>query len=114
MMKEGLDARFERHKRLAKKTREWALGMGFGIFPEPGYESVTMTCITDNKGMDLKKMQELMGAKGFSVDKGYRKLNEKLAEQGKKMTFRIPHMGDTTDEDLAELLDAFGEVIKGL
>jgi len=112
--KEGLDARWERHKRLAKTTREWAKRMGFQIFPEPGYESVTVTCIVDTKGMDLKKMQEMMGEKGFSVDKGYRKLNEDLVAKGKKSTFRIPHMGDTTDGDLSDLLKAFEEVIKTL
>lgn len=112
--REGLDARWERHKRLAKTTREWAKRMGFLLFPEPGYESVTVTCVVDTLDVDLKKMQEMMGEKGFSVDKGYKKLNEKLVAEGKKPTFRIPHMGDTSDEDLADLLGAFEEVIKAL
>ena len=55
-----------------------------------------------------------MGEKGFSVDKGYRKLNEDLVAKGKKPTFRIPHMGDTTDADLSDLLKAFEEVINKL
>ncbi|MFH1448690.1 MAG: alanine--glyoxylate aminotransferase family protein [Candidatus Micrarchaeota archaeon] len=111
MMAEGIDARFERHKKLAEKTREWAKEMGYEIFPEPGYESVTMTCIVDTKGMDLKKMQGMMREKGYSVDKGYRKLNEKLEKEGRKLTFRIAHMGDTTEQDLDELLNAFEDVI---
>ncbi len=114
MFKEGLDARFERHKRFQRTTHAWVKKMGFGLFPEPGYESITMTCIVDTKGMDLKKMQEEMGKSGFSVDKGYGKMNDKLAAEGKKLTFRIPHMGDTTDQDLDELLKAFEEVMKKL
>ncbi len=114
MMKEGLEARFDRHAALADKTRGWAKKMGFSLFPEPGYESVTMTCINDTKGMDLKKMQSMMNEKGYSVDKGYRKLNEKLEKEGKSMTFRIAHMGDTTETDLDEVLAAFEEVIEKL
>jgi aspartate aminotransferase-like enzyme len=114
MMAEGLDARFERHKKLQKTTHAWVKKMGFELFPEPGYESITMTCIVDTKGKDLKKMQEQMGAKGFSIDKGYGKMNEKLAAEGKKLTFRIPHMGNTSEKDLDDLLKAFEEVIKTL
>lgn len=110
IMEEGLENRFKRHERLAEKTRKWAKGLGFELFPEPGYESVTVSCFVDTKGMDLTKMKELMGEKGFTVDSGYRKLNKKLAEEGKPLTFRVAHMGDTTEEDLDELFAAYEEV----
>ncbi len=111
---EGLDARWDRHKRLARTTHAWVKKMGFQLFAEPGYESVTVSCVVDAPGADLKKMQEMMGEKGFAVDKGYTKLNEKLVAAGKKPTFRIPHMGDMTDEELSELLSAFEEVFGNL
>src|SRR4051812_23653588 len=40
---EGLDARFARHKKLAEMTRAWAAGHGFTLYPEKGFESVTLT-----------------------------------------------------------------------
>src|SRR6185503_12965906 len=44
---EGLDARFARHHKLAQMTRDWAARNGFNLFPEAGYESVTLTCINN-------------------------------------------------------------------
>src|SRR5687767_5634859 len=44
---EGLEKRFERHQRLNQMTRDWAVRNGFNLFPEPGYESVTLTCINN-------------------------------------------------------------------
>src|SRR5436189_3813092 len=41
---EGLEARYARHLKLAEMTRAWAAGQGFTLFPDPGYESVTLTC----------------------------------------------------------------------
>src|SRR4029434_10816272 len=40
---EGLDARYARHARLAQRTRDWATHHGFTLFPEAGYESLTLT-----------------------------------------------------------------------
>ena len=114
IMKEGLDNRFERHKKMAEFVRNWAKEKGFEMFSEQGYESNTVSCITDTKGMDLKKLKAEMGSKGYSIDTGYRKLNEKLAEAGKPLTFRIAHMGDATLEDVKKLLDGFNEFIGGI
>src|SRR5205085_518374 len=44
---EGLDARFARHKKLAEMTRNWAARNGFNLFPETGFESVTLTCVNN-------------------------------------------------------------------
>src|SRR5437660_3644809 len=40
---EGLDTRFARHLKLANATRAWAAKHGFTLFPEKGFESVTLT-----------------------------------------------------------------------
>src|ERR1700686_2288898 len=42
---EGLENRFARHKKLAELTRAWATRHGFILFPEKGFESVTLTCV---------------------------------------------------------------------
>ena len=44
---EGLEARFARHQKLAGMTRAWAFRHGFTLFPEPGFESVTLTCVNN-------------------------------------------------------------------
>jgi aspartate aminotransferase-like enzyme len=44
---EGLDARFARHKKLAQITRDWAAKHGFNLYPEKGFESVTLTCVSN-------------------------------------------------------------------
>src|SRR5580700_10003570 len=44
---EGLDARFARHRKLAELTRAWAAKHGFTLFPEAGFESLTLTCVNN-------------------------------------------------------------------
>src|SRR5438477_1559575 len=41
---EGLEARYLRHATLAQLTRQWANKHGFSLFPEHGFESLTLTC----------------------------------------------------------------------
>jgi predicted phosphoserine aminotransferase len=112
ILDEGLENRFQRHSDLAKLTRDWARKQGLNIFPEKGFESNTVTCISNTQGFDTGKMKKLMAEKGFSVDSGYRKLNNQLEEQGKPTTFRIAHMGDVQEEDMKQVFKAFEEVFK--
>ena len=44
---EGLENRYARHKKLAQMTRDWAAKHGFTLFPEKGFESVTLTCVSN-------------------------------------------------------------------
>src|SRR6266566_2696585 len=44
---EGLEARYARHRRTNQLTRDWAAHQGFTLFPEKGFESVTLTCINN-------------------------------------------------------------------
>src|SRR5262245_21101404 len=44
---EGLDARVDRHAELAQMTRDWAASHGFTLFPEKGFESITLTCVNN-------------------------------------------------------------------
>ena len=112
--KETLKVRFERHASFAKRTMEWAIENGFDLFAEKGYGSNTVTCIKNTKQIDMKKVKEKMLPKGYFMDTGYRKLNEKLVEEGKETTFRIAHMGELTigklNEYLAELKNTINEI----
>ena len=100
---EGLDNRFERHKKLALLTRAWATKHGFTLFPEPGFESVTLTCVNNGakpggRTVDVPKLQKLVKDQGFLIDGGYGKI--------KGATFRISNMGDETESTMNELYAA--------
>ena len=87
---EGIAARFNRHATLAKMTRTWAQGHGFNLFPEAGYQSVTLTCVSNGarpggRIVDMAKLQKLVKDRGFLIDGGYGKF--------KGTTFRISNMG---------------------
>jgi aspartate aminotransferase-like enzyme len=108
---EGLDARFARHQKLVEMTRDWAARNGFNLFPEPGYESVTLTCINNgakpgSRIIDVAKFQKLVKEQGFLIDGGYGKI--------KGTTFRISNMGDETEVTMQQLYAALDSAMKKL
>jgi aspartate aminotransferase-like enzyme len=105
MLAEGMEARFNRHIKLKEITTAWAKENGFELFADQKYASNTITCVTNTKNIDMKTVKAKMLEKGFAIDAGYGKLNAKLNEEGKPTTFRIPHMGDLTIEELNEFLE---------
>src|SRR5947207_600177 len=44
---EGLENRYARHKKTNQLTRDWAAKHGFNLYPEKGFESVTLTCVSN-------------------------------------------------------------------
>src|SRR5262245_35981332 len=108
---EGLEARFARHLKLAELTRDWAARHGFTLFPEKGYESVTLTCINNGakpggRVVDVAKLQKLVKDQGFLIDGGYGKI--------KGTTFRISSMGDETEATMQQLYAALDNAMKQL
>src|SRR5262245_38940512 len=108
---EGLDARYERHRRTNQMTREWARGHGFTLFPEKGFESVTLTCVNNGakpggRVVDVPKLQKLVKDQGFLIDGGYGKI--------KGTTFRISNMGDETEATMKHLYAALDGAMKQL
>jgi aspartate aminotransferase-like enzyme len=108
---EGLEARYARHLQLAKLTREWAVKNGFTLYPEPGFESVTLTCINNGakpggRVVDVAKLQKLVKEQGFLIDGGYGKI--------KGTTFRLSNMGDETVETMNQLYAALDKAIAKL
>jgi aspartate aminotransferase-like enzyme len=105
---EGLDTRFARHKVLAEATRAWAAKHGFVLFPETGFESVTLTCISNGarpggRTIDVAKFQKLVKDQGFLIDGGYGKI--------KGTTFRVSNMGDETEATMNVLFAAMDKAI---
>jgi len=94
---EGLENRYARHLENAKVTRAWVKERGFAFFPKEGYESITLTCVANNKGIDVAKLNSLLKTKhSCIIDGGYGKI--------KGTSFRISHMGDESTENIKQLL----------
>jgi aspartate aminotransferase-like enzyme len=105
---EGLEARFARHQQLAEATRTWASRHGFTLFPEKGFESVTLTCVNNGarpggRAVDVPKLQKLVKEQGFLIDGGYGKI--------KGTTFRISNMGDETVATMNQLYAALDKAM---
>jgi aspartate aminotransferase-like enzyme len=85
LLEETYDQVYQRHLEMAKYTQQWAK-KHFEMFPESGYESITVSCIKNTLGKNVKELNQKLGEKGYMISNGYGKLAEK--------TFRIGHMGE--------------------
>ena len=108
---EGLDARYARHRRTNQMTRDWAARHGFKLFPEPGFESLTLTCVSNGarsggRVVDVPKLQKLVKDSGYLIDGGYGKI--------KGTTFRISNMGDETEATMGQLFAVMDKAMKQL
>ena len=108
---EGLQTRYARHQQTNRMTRDWAAKHGFTLFPEPGFESMTLTCINNGakpggRVVDVPKLQKLVKDGGFLIDGGYGKI--------KGTTFRVSNMGDETETTMKQLLGVMDGAMKQL
>lgn len=105
---EGLENRYARHQQTNQMTRDWAARHGFNLFPEAGFESITLTCISNGarpggRVVDVAKLQKLVKDQGFLIDGGYGKI--------KGTTFRLSNMGDETPETMGQLYAALDKAM---
>ncbi len=108
---EGLENRYARHKKTNQMTRDWAAKHGFNLFPEKGFESITLTCVSNGakpggRTVDVPKLQKLAKDSGFLIDGGYGKI--------KGATFRISNMGDETEATMGQLFAALDKAMAQL
>ncbi len=102
LIQEGHKERDKRHREMAEYTRDWAREH-FGLFPQEGYESQTVTCVENTQGIDVAEMVETVSEEYDMVfSSGYGDLSEE--------SFRIGHMGEHTVESIEELTDAIEDV----
>ena len=104
MLKEGMQARYERHVKMQKLVHEWVKKRGFELFAEKGYESVTVTTVANTLGISVKELNDELVKRGMRISNGYGELKEK--------TFRIAHMGQLTPTDIMGLLDTIDEILE--
>jgi aspartate aminotransferase-like enzyme len=96
---EGLDARYERHRKMRditlQRTAKYAKQAS-----DPAFASCTVSALQPVKTPDFIRGE--MKKRGYTLGGGYGEWKEK--------TFRIGHMGDIPVDDLNAMLDALEEV----
>jgi aspartate aminotransferase-like enzyme len=109
---EGLEARYARQRKTNQMTRDWAAKHGFTLFPDKGFESLTLTCVNNGAKpggravVDVPKLQKLVKDQGFLIDGGYGKI--------KGTTFRVSNMGDETEATMSQLFAAMDKAMAQL
>jgi len=108
---EGLQTRYARHRQTNQMIRDWAGRHGFRLYPEKGFESITLNCINNGarpggRVVDVPKLQKLVKDQGFLIDGGYGRI--------KGTTFRISNMGDETEATMNQLVAALDSAMKQL
>jgi len=99
---EGLENRFARHRQMADYTRAWAK-KHFGLFTEEWCASDTVTCVKNNRNIDLATLSSRLSDKGYEFSNGYGDLKGKV--------FRVPHMADRTMDELSEYLETIEKIV---
>ena len=101
LLEETYDKVYQRHLDMAKYTQQWAK-KHFAMFPEPGYESITVSCINNTQNRNVKELNQKLAEKGYMISGGYGKMSEK--------TFRIGHMGEWNLSGIKEVIRLIDEI----
>lgn len=101
---EGVGARHARHARLNALVHDWVRARGFEFFAPEGYRSLSLTCVKNNRDIDVAAwIKRLREKHHIAIDGGYGKLKGK--------TFRLSNMGDETEETVRGLLAALDDTL---
>ncbi len=101
---EGLSKRFERHSKTNALVHDWVRERGFDFFAEEGFRAKTLTCVRNNREVDVATLvRDLRGKHQIVIDGGYGKLKGK--------TFRLSNMGDETEATVSRLLGALDDCL---
>jgi aspartate aminotransferase-like enzyme len=104
ILAEGLTRRFERHQALARLVQDWGRER-FALLAEPGYESPTLTCVSNTRGISVAGLNRELGRQWAQISNGYGKFKEQ--------TFRIAHMGETQEWEIRGLLATIDRILAG-
>ena len=86
------------------RDRNWAFAHNQTLYPELSCRSETLTCIQNDQGWNIDKVNGALLTRGYRMDRGYGNLRGKA--------FRVAHMGNVYMEDLVDYLNEFDEVLK--
>ena len=101
---EGLDARFQRHEELNKMVHDWVSKNEFNHFAPEGFRSKSLTCVANNREIDVAAWIKRMRDKhSLIINGGYGKI--------KGNTFRISNMGDESVDSITQMLEAITDTL---
>lgn len=102
---EGIDCRFDRHKKSQQYVRQWAAQHEqLRLFVDEDSASLSLTTIEVPTSLNRVLLKDLLRAKGYLIDTGHAKLNQILLMNSELPLIRIPHMGDVSIEMLETFL----------
>jgi aspartate aminotransferase-like enzyme len=85
-------------------VHNWVKDNGFEHFAPEGYRSRTLTCVLNNREIDVPGWIQSMREKhSLVINGGYGKIKGK--------TFRISNMGDETEESISRMLEALSDTL---
>jgi len=94
---ETLPTRFARHTRTNALVHQWVRARGLEFFAEENFRSITLTCVKNNRAIDVVRLvRDLREKHHLVIDGGYGKI--------KGQTFRLSNMGDETEQTVSRLL----------
>jgi aspartate aminotransferase-like enzyme len=107
--REGLAARFARHRAMAAVVHEWAGGAtaserGVELLAREALRAPTVSCLVVRG--DAERLVQLLRERGFEVGAGYGAMVA--------TTIRIGHMGDHTVREVRQLLHALDDALHEL
>ncbi len=105
MFEEGLDNIFDRHRRLARRTREGVKALGLELFAREGVESDTVTAVKVPAGVDGLELVRVAREDFDTVFAG-----GQADLQGK--IFRFGHLGYVSEADVDAGLEALAGTLK--
>lgn len=103
IFEEGLNSRYERHVRFGNAVRNSLETYGMKAVAKPDVAADTMSCIRYPEGLNDSEFRAKCYKKGLVLAGG---LGEFAG-----ITFRIGHMGNTTDEQLRKAIVIIGDVL---
>lgn len=95
---EGIENRYERHRKNAKAMRAAIEAIGLGILADKSNRAVTLSCCLYPKGIDDAKFRSILAEEGVMVAGG-------LGDYAGKM-FRLGHMGNIDKHDMVGTISA--------
>lgn len=106
---ETMEGRWQRHLDMARRTWAWVdemhgSGVDVSVLAPEGSRAPTVTCVCLPDETGGPAVVKAMADRGWVIGGGYGKL--------KGATIRIGHMGDHTVNELEELLDVLGDVLR--
>jgi aspartate aminotransferase-like enzyme len=104
ILEEGLENRFARHAAMSRKVQDWAIAHGMEPLAKPEYRSKTVVTIKNSLNWDISALNKFLQTRGMRIANGYGKI--------KDLTYRIATMGETTMENIDQLLTAMDDFMQ--